>query len=153
MRAGRYSSTRHRSEDVLEAPTVTLRVPPLADHLTLLRTVVSGIAARRDYTLEQVDDLRMAVEEAAVQLLRHGNGSPLVLHATIEEDELAIELSTKTASAETVFDPSSFSWMILQALTDHLSTAVEGNAASLHLVKYRRATDQASRADQSEDQG
>src|ERR671914_354652 len=112
------------SEDVLEAPTVTLRVPPLADHLTLLRTVVSGIAARRDYTLEQVDDLRMAVEEAAVQLLRHGNGSPLVLNATIEEDELLIELSTTTASDETVFDPSSFSWMILQALTDRLSTAV-----------------------------
>lgn len=134
----------------MDAPTVTLRVPPLADHLTLLRTVVSGIAARRDYTLEQVDDLRMAVEEAAVQLLRHGNGSPLVLHATIEEDELHVELSTTTAADEMVFDPSSFSWMILQALTDRLSTAVEGNAASLRLVKYRRPVDQ---ADQSEDQG
>jgi serine/threonine-protein kinase RsbW len=136
----------------LDAPTVTLRVPPLADHVTLLRTVVSGIAARRDYTLEQVDDLRMAVEEAAVQLLRHGNGSPLVLNATIEEDELLIELSTTTASDETVFDPSSFSWMILQALTDRLSTAVEGNAASLRLVKYRRPSD-ADQTDESEDQG
>jgi serine/threonine-protein kinase RsbW len=132
---------------------VTLRVPPLADHVTLLRTVVSGIAARRDYTLEQVDDLRMAVEEAAVQLLRHGNGSPLVLNATIEEDALLIELSTTTASDETVFDPSSFSWMILQALTDRLSTAVEGNAASLRLVKYRRSPDHEDLTDQSEDQG
>jgi serine/threonine-protein kinase RsbW len=125
---------------VLNAPTVTLRVPPLADHLTLLRTVVSGIAARRDYTLEQVDDLRMAVEEAAVQLLRHGNGSPLVLHATLEEDELQLELSTTLASQETVVDPSSFSWMILQALTDDLSTAVEGTSASLRLVKYRQGS-------------
>jgi serine/threonine-protein kinase RsbW len=124
----------------LNAPTVTLRVPPLADHLTLLRTVVSGIAARRDYTLEQVDDLRMAVEEAAVQLLRHGNGSPLVLHATLEEDELQLELSTTLASQETVVDPSSFSWMILQALTDDLSTAVEGTSASLRLVKYRQGS-------------
>lgn len=124
----------------MNAPTVTLRVPPLADHLTLLRTVVSGIAARRDYTLEQVDDLRMAVEEAAVQLLRHGNGSPLVLHATLEEDELQLELSTTLASQETVVDPSSFSWMILQALTDDLSTAVEGTSASLRLVKYRQGS-------------
>jgi serine/threonine-protein kinase RsbW len=137
----------------LDAPTVTLRVPPLADHVTLLRTVVSGIAARRDYTLEQVDDLRMAVEEAAVQLLRHGNGSPLVLNATIEEDELLIELSTTTVADETVFDPSSFSWMILQALTDRLSTAVEGNAASLRLVKYRRRPSDADQTDESEDQG
>ena len=129
----------------MDAPTVTLRVPPLADHLMLLRTVVSGIAARRDYTLEQVDDLRMAVEEAAVQLLRHGTGSPLVLHATLEEDELRVELSTVTATQDAVFDPSSFSWMILQALTDDLSTAVDGDAATLRLVKYRR------RPDQSED--
>lgn len=132
----------------MEAPTVTLRVPPLADHLMLLRTVVSGIAARRDYTLEQVDDLRMAVEEAAVQLLRHGTGSPLVLHATLKENELCVELSTVTAAEETVFDPSSFSWMILQALTDDLSTAVDGDAATLRLVKYRRPAD-----DQAGDQG
>jgi len=131
----------------LDAPTVTLRVPPLADHLMLLRTVVSGSAARRDYTLEQVDDLRMAVEEAAVQLLRHGTGSPLVLHATLEEDELRVELSTVTATQDAVFDPSSFSWMILQALTDDLSTAVDGDAATLRLVKYRRP------ADRAEDQG
>lgn len=147
IQAGRYSSTRHPSEDVLDAPTITLRVPPLADHLTLLRTVVSGIAARQDYTLEQVDDLRMAVEEAAVQLLRHGTGDPLVLHATVGEDELVVELSTSTAANETVFDPSSFSWMILQALTDRLSTAVEGDTATLRLVKERH------RADQLEDQG
>lgn len=131
----------------MDTPTVSLRVPPLADHLTLLRTVVSGIAARRDYTLEQVDDLRMAVEEAAVQLLRHGDGGPLVLDATIADDELGVELSTTLAEGETtVVDPSSFSWMILEALTDDLSTTVEGNAASLRLVKRQRPDD-------AEDQG
>lgn len=139
--------------DAPDPPTVTLRVPPLADHLSLLRTVVSGIAARQDYTLEQVDDLRMAVEEAAVQLLRHGNGNPLTFHATIAEDELHVELSTTTAADEAVFDPSSFSWMILQALTDRLSTSVEGQAATLHLVKYRQPADKPDEANQSEGQG
>lgn len=139
--------------DVTNAPTVTLRVPPLADHLSLLRTVVSGIAARGDYTLEQVDDLRMAVEEAAVQLLRHGNGSPLVLHATVAEDEVAVDLSTSTAADETVFDPSSFSWMILQALTDRLSTTVEGDIATLHLAKRRLPVSPPDDANQSKGQG
>ncbi|HSJ44701.1 MAG TPA: ATP-binding protein [Euzebyales bacterium] len=116
-------------------------MPPLADHLTLLRTVVSGIAARRDYTLEQVDDLRMAVEEAAVLLLRHGDGTPLELRAAVDEYQLQVELSTKVSTPETVIDPSSFSWMILQALTDGLSTTVEGTTASLTLVKQRHHAD------------
>lgn len=139
--------------DLPNAPTVTLRVPPLADHFSLLRTVVSGIAARGDYTLEQVHDLRMAVEEAAVQLLRHGNGSPLVLHATVAEDQVAVELSTGTAADETVFDPSSFSWMILQALTDHLSTTVEGDTATLQLIKRREPASQPDDANRPKGQG
>ncbi len=129
---------RKLSEDVLDAPTVTLRVPPLADHVTLLRTVVSGLAARRDYTLEQVDDLRMAVEEAAVLLLRGGGGGPLELNATVEAEELHVELSTDIEGSDTVIDPTSFSWMILQALTDDLSTTVNGKRASLRLVKHRQ---------------
>lgn len=125
----------------MDAPTVTLRVPPLADHVTLLRTVVSGIAARRDYTLEQVDDLRMAVEEAAVLLLRHGGGAPLELRALIEDERLHIVLSTEIASSETIVDPSSFSWMILQALADDVSAALDGTHATLELVKHRLHND------------
>lgn len=125
----------------LDEPTVTLRVPPLADHVTLLRTVVSGIAARRDYTLEQVDDLRMAVEEAAVLLLRHGDGDPLELLATIGDDTLTVELSTHMADPASVIDPSSFSWMILQALTDDLSASVDEGRARLTLVKHDRQHD------------
>jgi len=102
---------------------------------------VSGIAARRDYTLEQVDDLRMAVEEAAVLLLRHGDGTPLELRAVVEDHQLQVELSTEVATPETVVDPSSFSWMILQALTDGLSTTVDGTTASLVLVKHRHHAD------------
>jgi serine/threonine-protein kinase RsbW len=130
----------------LDAPTVTLRVPPLADHFTLLRTVVGGIAARRDYTLEQVDDLRMAVEEAAVLLLRHGDDAPLELHALISDELLRIRLSTDVASPDAVVDRSSFSWMILQALTDDVATSLDGTRASLELVKHRLRDDQDSEA-------
>lgn len=127
----------------MDAPTVTLRVPPQAAHVTLLRTVVSGIAARRDYTLEEVDDLRMAVEEAAVLLLRHGDGTPLELHALIEEEHLQIELSTDVAAPDTVIDRSSLSWMILSALTDDVTADLEGTRASVALVKHRRRDEDA----------
>lgn len=115
----------------------------MADHVTLLRTLVSGIAARRNYTLEQVDDLRMAVEEAAVLLLRHGDGTPLELNAVVEDERLQVELSTDISSPDSVVDPSSFSWKILEALTDDLSTAKEGTRASLTLIKHVHHDDHA----------
>lgn len=127
----------------MDTPTVTLRVPPEADHVTLLRTVVSGIAARRNYTLEQVEDLRMAVEEAAVLLLRHGDGTPLELNAVVEDERLQVELSTDISTPESVVDPSSFSWKILQALTDDLSTAKTGTRTSLKLIKHVHHDDHA----------
>ena len=74
-------------------------------------------------------------------LLRHTDGTPLELKAVVEDHQLQVELSTEVATSETVVDPSSFSWMILEALTDGLSTAVEGTTASLTLVKHRQHTD------------
>ena len=74
-------------------------------------------------------------------LLRHGDGTPLELRAAVDEYQLQVELSTKVSTPETVIDPSSFSWMILQALTDGLSTTVEGTTASLTLVKQRHHAD------------
>lgn len=121
----------------MDAPTVTLRVPPLADHLALLRTVVGGVAAREQFTLEQVDDLRMAVEEAAVQLLRRNDGSPLVLQATVGLDKLELDISTGVSAGEPVFDPTSFSWMILDALSDDLVSDSDGSIARLRLTKQR----------------
>ena len=59
--------------------TVTVRIPPEAWHVPLLRTTVAGIAARADFTLEEVDDLRMGVEEAAVLLLRSAGAERLDL--------------------------------------------------------------------------
>lgn len=73
-------------------------------------------------------------------LLRHGEG-PLELRAVVEDHQLQVELSTHVATPETIVDPSSFSWMILQALTDGLSTTVDGTTASLKLVKHRHHAD------------
>ena len=51
--------------------TVELTVPADPAYLSVLRTVIASLAAQRDFTLDEIDDLRIAVDEAGALLLPH----------------------------------------------------------------------------------
>lgn len=117
--------------------TVQVRIPPEGGYVPLLRTTVAGIAAREAFTLEEVDDLRMGVEEAAVLLLRRGGRDHLTLDVTVTEGALEAMLSTPATSGGEPVDEASFSWMILSALADKVSADRDGSAARIVLTKTR----------------
>lgn len=116
---------------------ITVRIPAEAGHVPLLRTAVAGVAARQEFTLEEVDDLRMGVEEAAVLLLRRSAGEPIELHLEVTADGLDIRLETTIDGEEPAVDTASFSWTILSALVDEVATAREGAHARITLAKRR----------------
>jgi serine/threonine-protein kinase RsbW len=121
----------------VEAETVTVKVPPNPSYLALLRTAVGGFAARDQFTLDQVDDLRMAVEEAAVQLLRHTSGDRLQLDVSTTASGVEVKLHTDVAGDDPVIDESSFSWTILRALSDDLKVETGAGHATIVLSKNR----------------
>ena len=48
---------------------VRISVPAKAEFLHVVRTVVGSVAARNDLTIDAIEDLRIAVDEACSQLL------------------------------------------------------------------------------------
>jgi serine/threonine-protein kinase RsbW len=48
---------------------VRVAVPARAEFLHVVRTVVGSVAARHDLTVDAIEDLRIAVDEACAQLL------------------------------------------------------------------------------------
>ena len=48
---------------------VRLQLPAIGAYLSVLRTATAGLAARLDFTLEEIEDLRIAVDEACALLL------------------------------------------------------------------------------------
>jgi serine/threonine-protein kinase RsbW len=61
------------------AEAISITVPARAEFLHVVRTVVGSIAARHDLTIDSIEDLRIAVDEACAQLLvAHGS------HVTVE---------------------------------------------------------------------
>lgn len=117
--------------------TVLLRVPPSADHMALLRATVSSFAAREEFTIDQVDDLRMAVEEAAILLLRRSSGEALTLRMTAFNSEVEVELHTAVDTSTPVLDRASFTWKILEALSDELRSETTGSHGRVVLTKQR----------------
>ena len=125
-------------EDVhVTTETVTVRVPPKADHLALLRTAVGWVAGRDEFTIDQVDDLKMAVEEAAVQLLRHGRDSHITLDLFPTASGVEARLRARVVSADPVIDEASFSWLILKALADDVEVDADDDVATIVLRKTR----------------
>lgn len=116
---------------------VTVKVPPTPGHLALLRTAVGGFAARDHFTLDQVDDLRMAVEEGAVQLLRHVQGDHISLEVRATDLGVEVRLYGPVPGSDPVIDESSFSWTILRALADDLRIEMQQGRATIVMHKHR----------------
>lgn len=104
--------------------------------MPLLRTAVAGVAARHGFTLEEMDDLRMGVEEAAVLLLRRSNGEPITLELELLDDRIDATVSTLASGEGPAVDPESFSWRILSSLADEVHAEQDGALARIVLTKH-----------------
>jgi len=121
--------------------TVSLTVPANPAYVSVLRTVTASLAARRDFTIEEIDDLRIAVDEASALLLPHvGAGDSLSAAFGGEANTLTIEVSVPLAEGdEAKPDETSFAWMVLSALADTVTTDATGGRLVLTLTKARGA--------------
>jgi serine/threonine-protein kinase RsbW len=121
--------------------TVTLALPADAAYVSVLRTVTASLAARRDFTLEEIDDLRIAVDEASALLLPQAGGeSRLEAVFDGDHDRLTVRVSVNWPDRDHAqIDETSFAWMVLAALTDQVSTSVTAELVSVTLTKARGA--------------
>jgi serine/threonine-protein kinase RsbW len=98
------------------ADRVTIRLPADGAYLSVLRTATAGLAARLDFTLDDIEDLRIAVDEACAVLLSQAiPGSSLECGFALEPDGMTIGVSAEC------LDPrapaaDTFAWTVLTAL-------------------------------------
>ena len=71
--------------------TVELVIPPASSFLRLLRLSASSLAADLDFDVEDVEDLRVAVDELGALLLGGEGGDPIRVRFTVHGRELVVE--------------------------------------------------------------
>jgi serine/threonine-protein kinase RsbW len=113
--------------DLDQAP-VTLTVPASSAYVVLIRTAATALAARADFPLDRLDDLRLAVDEAAALLI--ADAAPgAVLTCLLQgyagdRHDLTVRLSTVSTSRRTP-DRTGFAWAVLTALVDEVDARVD----------------------------
>ena len=101
--------------DVDRGAQVELRVPADGAYASVLRTTTAGLAARLDFTIDDIEDLRMAVSEATAMVLDQADaGSDLVCLFDLAPGRMTLSVSVAATSA--VPDLDSFAWQVLTTL-------------------------------------
>ncbi len=132
-------------EDVL-----LLDVPSTGDYLSVLPTATAAVATRLGFSLDEIEDLRAAVN-AAVGLLipaEPGRGRPFrrrssdhALHCRLAVGEETLKIVLSRPKGEPLPDAGSYQWQVLRALTDEVEAEVGDATTTIRISQRRPATE------------
>jgi len=122
------------SDELPDRSDVELRIPAQGVYVSVLRTTTAGLAARLDFTLDDIEDLRMAVGEAAA----------IVLESAADDADLRARFwlgdrtMTVTVDADTdgtvMVDEDSFAWQVLTTLATSAEFSTTDERLAITLV-------------------
>lgn len=108
-------------------------MPADGAYLSVLRTAAAGLAARMDFTLDEIEDLRIAIDEACAMLLTQAiPGSDLECGFALGEQAMTISVSVRCVQPK-VPAGDTFAWTVLSALAGSVDAQV-GPGESLTIV-------------------
>jgi serine/threonine-protein kinase RsbW len=117
---------------------VKLTVPAREQFARTVRMTAAALAGRMGMSIDEVEDVRIAVEEAFVFAVgRVADGEPVTFDFTVEEDRLSLDVGPMPAGAAGGADSAEarFARFILESVCDTFEFEDDGSACSLRLVK------------------
>lgn len=122
-------------------PDVELRLPADSAYASVLRTTTAGLAARLDFTIDDIEDLRIAVGEANAMVLDHADtDTDLVCGFHLSPGEMTISVSV-AANAAPVPDLDSFAWQVLTTLATSADLDASGGRFAVIMTMTSSAGD------------
>ena len=120
---------------------LAFRMPADSANVSLARSLTAGIAARSGFTIEEVEDLRIAIGEActlvleALEVDRDPRVDPPDLRVDYYVGDSEITVSVSVPAADAV-PPSedSIAWQVLTSLTSRAEMRSDQAVFAVHLV-------------------
>ncbi len=123
-----------------DGDVVEVRVPADGAYVSTLRLTAAALAARCDLTIDDIEDLRLAVDEACALLLPHaGPGSALDARFELTRGSLEVHASVRALDAAQL-DRTGFAWTVLGALASSVTVSASDGRLSIAVTKRGQAT-------------
>jgi hypothetical protein len=103
--------------------TISLTIPAQPEYLQVVRLIAAGLAARVGFTVDEIEDLRIAVDELSAYLTgSQGRDGDLDIRFVLEDVRLKIDGTGDLAPGQKVrTELTDMSRMILQTVVDTAS--------------------------------
>lgn len=124
--------------------TVLVRVGATAAQLPTLRVVAADLAARADFDIDAVSDLRLAVDEVAAELVAlAAPGALLTVTFLVDSGQIAVTASVPVERGA-VLRQDSFGWRVLSTLVDaaHVLHGRDRNRPVLGITLHKKRPDE-----------
>jgi serine/threonine-protein kinase RsbW len=117
--------------------SVTLTFPADTANVALARTLAAAMSARADLPIDQLEDVRLAVDEAVSQVILDAPAdADVTCTFDVEGTDLGITISAPSAS-RAVPAQDTFSWTVLRALVESVTADVTDGVVTLRLQVRR----------------
>ncbi len=117
---------------------VTVRLPADSAYLSVLRTATAGLAARLDFNLDEIEDLRIAIDEACAMLLAQAvPGTDLTCEFELTDDAMSIGVSVLTVDGR-LPSRDTFAWTVLSSLAGDVDAEVGADDRVTIVLQKRR---------------
>jgi serine/threonine-protein kinase RsbW len=111
---------------------VEVRLPADLAQLFVLRSLAATLAIRQDFSLDGVEDVKLAVDEmCSAVTVRAQNGAELVCRFTAADGCVDVAVTTVADAADPI-SRDTFGWLVLTSLTDSVSSWSEPEPAGGH---------------------
>ena len=113
---------------------VELRLPADSAYVSVLRTTSAGLAARLDFTLDDIEDLRMAVGEASAMVLGATHeGADLTAEFWLGRRAITVRVSAPGEEPELGAEDD-FAWQVLTTLASEASAESTGGTYAITML-------------------
>lgn len=130
------------AEEGLRSTPVEIGVAATVSQLPIVRGLAETLVLLSDFTLDEVADIRLAVDEACSTLIELSvPGSTLQCRFTVGDTDLLVRVAGIAATSK-LPDQRSFGWHVLRTLTDGIEVAQEPFDSAISgyptVVEFRR---------------
>jgi serine/threonine-protein kinase RsbW len=120
-------------------PDVELRLPVDSAYVAVLRATTVSLAARLDFTIDDIEDLRIAVGEASAMVLPSADdGADLTCRYFIQPAELTVAVSVGSSDPAPP-EEDGFAWQVLSALTTEASVEAGNGRFTVTMTMHSTA--------------